>query len=87
MNDVGKVRTCYNLRKVANFHSAPVVTSRNWVAIANLMCLAMEEADVRALESGNFRYALEPAQKKAVINIREARKGDKDAFYSPDVVD
>ena len=58
--------------------------------IANMISLAMEEQELRQLEHADFYKGLEPARRKAVGNLRQAKEeilksGSSEAFNSEDV--
>ena len=79
----GTQRTCYNLSAVPKFLAAPLITKRNWVDIAHMICVCMEEKDLQNLEASWGEY--QPAQKKALKAARDARAGNTRAFHSADV--
>ena len=86
----GIQRTCCNLRVVEDFAQSPIVTRKNWVQIASMLSVATEEQDLRHLEHADFVHGLEPARKKAVRNLRQAKEemmhnGSSEAFHSQDV--
>ena len=77
---IGTQRAYYDLSRSPEFHNAPVISTENWISIAQWLSLAMEDADIVELSAAPFLNELDPAQTAAYWNMIAARNGNKSAF-------